>query len=81
MRTEDVFDFIFIDPPYASREYESLTSIILERHLLAPDGLMFVKFSSKVDLHLSEEWREVTKRVFGETTFSFHAQSSSGVFS
>ena len=50
------YDFIFIDPPFASQLYESVLSIILERDLLADKGMIYVEADLQSIPTLSTHW-------------------------
>lgn len=42
---QNPYDLIFIDPPFATDQYEVLHDLVLTNNLLAPKGLMYVETS------------------------------------
>lgn len=73
-RTEECFDFIFADPPYDHRKLKDLPSIILEKSILADDGLFVLEHDSR---HIFEGNNGFTQsRNYGNVHFSFFRKSS-----
>lgn len=60
--TNDVFDIILIDPPYQAQLYERVLQEILERKLLAPNGIIVVESAEsdppEIPVKLFSEVRE-----------------------
>ncbi len=50
-RVDKVFDFIYIDPPYAFENYEELLKIIVEKKLLKDSGTIVVEVRKDVTLN------------------------------
>tara|TARA_Y100001935_G_C17304056_1_gene511127 strand:- start:1733 stop:2269 length:537 start_codon:yes stop_codon:yes gene_type:complete len=64
------FDFIFIDPPYFYKNYESLLKEIEQSNLLSPEGTLVIEKHKSVDILLSAFVCEKEKR-FGSTSVMF----------
>ncbi len=47
LQTPDFFDIIFVDPPYASVEIDTVLPLIDERGVLRDNGIVIVEHSSK----------------------------------
>lgn len=59
-RMNERFDFIFLDPPYASGFYQKAVDLILERNLLSADGMIFAEHDGTLCLKGVKELK--TKR-------------------
>lgn len=62
------FDFIFADPPYSLPEIQKIPSMILERDLLKPEGILVFEHGKANDFSL--EPRFVERRSYGSVNFS-----------
>ncbi len=62
------FDFIFADPPYALKELPTIPDLILNKDILAPNGI-FV-FEHGKDNNFSTHPRFVEHRSYGSVNFS-----------
>jgi len=72
------FDFIFADPPYALKELPLIPSLILEKGLLAPDGVFVFEHGSDHDF--SSHPHFVEHRKYGSVNFSlFKAGATAAV--
>jgi 16S rRNA (guanine966-N2)-methyltransferase len=67
-KTEEKFDLIFIDPPYAEERIEYLSDSIFNRNLLNEDGLLIIEHGGKTDLSAKKGFIE--KRNYGNVNFS-----------
>lgn len=47
---QNPYDLIFIDPPFATDQYDVLHDLILENRLLAPEGLIYVETAQAIHL-------------------------------
>jgi 16S rRNA (guanine966-N2)-methyltransferase len=65
------FDLIFCDPPYDLDKLPSIPDAVFETNLLAPDGLLIVEHSTRVDF--SAHTRFTEQRSYGKVNFSFFA--------
>lgn len=52
------FDYIFLDPPYAFKEYDKVFNLIDKYHLLSSNGIVVVEV--RKDLNLEENYQELT---------------------
>ena len=46
--TDEIFDIIFLDPPYSCNLYSKVLQLIFERNLLSEDGLIIVEWDISV---------------------------------
>lgn len=69
------FDLIFADPPYYMDEIEKLPTIILEKGLLNPDGILVFEHYKKTDL--SDNIGYIETRNYGNASFSFFENTTS----
>ncbi len=67
--TSQVFDIIFIDPPFALADKKTLIDIIFERGLLKQDGWVIMEHFKKEEFDDHPNFRE--KRKYGKSVFSF----------
>lgn len=70
-RTPQTFDIIFADPPYAMEleNFKSIVTLVFEKHLLNPDGLLIIEHSKHT--HLSELTQFDEVKTYGGNCFSF----------
>lgn len=68
-QAEEQFDFIFMDPPYAMTGQEELLEMILNKGLLAEDGLLVVEHMSQKDFSQIKGFDELRK--YGTSSLSF----------
>ncbi|MEB3004084.1 RsmD family RNA methyltransferase [Capnocytophaga sp. G2] len=76
-RTLSKWDVIFADPPYemSLEELTRLVSLVFDRALLSPDGILIIEHSAKVSM--GEQPYFDQERRYGGTTFSFFEHSKS----
>ncbi len=67
-KTEEKFDLIFIDPPYAEERIAQLSDAIFNKNLLNEGGLLIIEHGSKTDLSTKKGFIE--KRNYGNVNFS-----------
>lgn len=63
------YDLIFADPPYDISRIPEIATIVFERNLLKPDGLLIVEHQSMQNL--SNHPAFVEQRRYGHSSFSF----------
>ncbi len=70
-RTPQSFDIIFADPPYAMEleNFKSIVTLVFEKHLLKPDGLLIIEHSKHTNLSELTQFDEV--KTYGGNCFSF----------
>lgn len=68
-RSNDVFDFIFADPPYALKELPQLPELVFEKQLLKPNGLFVLEHGKDYDFSQHPHFME--HRSYGSVNFSF----------
>lgn len=74
-RTKQSFDFIFIDPPYASDEVEKILPRLKQGDIIAKDGEIIIEHHHKRSL--PEEigiFLLIKKYKYGETLLSFYGR-------
>ena len=71
--TNQTFDFIFADPPYAFKELPQIPESILSRRMLNPNGVFVMEHPKEYDFsHLPDFTQH---RVYGAVNFSIFIQS------
>ena len=63
------YDLIFCDPPYDSRQYDLLVSLVFGHNLLSEDGLLVVEHNKFVNFESHECFKE--QRHYGKVNFTF----------
>lgn len=64
-----VFDVVFADPPFGLEGTERIPTLVRERGLLAPDGLLIVEHPKQVNMS-ADPWFD-RHRPYGNVHFSF----------
>lgn len=67
--TEMKWDLIFADPPYDMEKVENLPSVIFEKQLIKPKGMLIIEHKNSVNF--SEFPNFSDHRVYGNVNFSF----------
>ncbi len=67
----EVYDLIFIDPPYGRGLVKETLKNLSQTSLVASDGLIIAEHSSKEDLLIPLPWELVAHRHYGGTELSF----------
>lgn len=62
------FDLVFADPPYALEKLDSIPDTVLDKGLLAPDGILVLEHGASKDF--SQHPRFVEHRAYGSVNFS-----------
>ena len=62
------YDLVFADPPYALEKLETIPDAVLDRGLLAPDGILVLEHGAANDF--SQHPRFVEHRAYGSVNFS-----------
>ncbi|MSQ78143.1 MAG: methyltransferase domain-containing protein [Flavobacteriaceae bacterium] len=71
--SDDSFDLVFADPPYAMNGLGTLPDLILEKNILREAGTLIVEHSSKFSFKDHKAFAE--QRVYGQSCFSFFVKS------
>lgn len=71
------WDIIFLDPPFASSEFQEALDAIRQYDLLLPDGLVYFERPRLSPLCLSDHWQVRKAAHAGETQFGLLAPSRS----
>ncbi len=62
-----VFDLVFLDPPYAKKEYyDESISFLLENHLLSQEAAIVIEYEGELSFS-SERFKEVRYYKYGKT--------------
>lgn len=70
--TNEVFDLIFLDPPYSLEELDLIISIISKRKLLSKDGKIVCLYSKKSSIkELNNDIIEYKQKISGITKISY----------
>ena len=67
-KNEEVFDLIFVDPPYAEERISDISDMVFNKKMLADGGLLIIEHGSKTDLSAKKGFIE--KRNYGNVNFS-----------
>jgi 16S rRNA (guanine966-N2)-methyltransferase len=67
-KNEEVFDLIFVDPPYAEERISDISDFILNKNMLSPDGLLIIEHGIKTKLAEKKGFKET--RNYGNVNFS-----------
>jgi 16S rRNA (guanine(966)-N(2))-methyltransferase RsmD len=67
--TEDHYDLIFADPPYAYKHHEEIVKTVFERDLLKNDGLLIIEHGRETKLEHITQFEFC--RIYGNVYFSF----------
>ncbi len=70
-RTQQRFDLIFVDPPYATSPYTDILTIIKSRDLLNQGGTIVFEMESKKEVEAIEGFEVVKNRKYGITRVMF----------
>lgn len=74
MKRELIFDYIFLDPPYAKQQLEDLLSTIDEHHLLQRTGQVVCEHGSDVALpEKAGNLHQIKKETYGVITISIYS--------
>jgi len=68
-RTNQQFDLIFSDPPFASTMHQAILEITFQRNILREQGLLILEHGSKSNFEQVTNFTQA--RNFGNVTFSF----------
>ncbi len=68
-RTNQQFDLIFSDPPFASTMHKAILEITFQRNILREQGLLILEHGSKSNFEQVTNFTQA--RNFGNVTFSF----------
>jgi 16S rRNA (guanine(966)-N(2))-methyltransferase RsmD len=68
------YDIIFADPPYDISRIPEIATIVFDRNLLVPDGLLIVEHQSMQNLSNHPAFTE--QRRYGHSSFSFFTKTA-----
>lgn len=74
-KKSEQFDLIFIDPPYDQRLLKSCIQTLEKRSISHPDTLFISEHSPREKLNLTDHFKLVDERVYGQTIVSFFKES------
>ena len=67
----EIFDLIFLDPPYRASYYEDILEKISENGILAEEGSVIFEHATERELTLPKGWRVTDHRKYGSVTIDF----------
>ena len=62
------FDFIYMDPPYDSRDYNSLIQLIKDKEILSQEGYLLIETSKPWELEIPEGFVKSKVRRYGKSS-------------
>lgn len=66
----EVFDIVFIDPPFAADLQHELCRLLAKQHWLADDARIYVEMDrDKPELRLPESWQELKNKTAGKVRY------------
>jgi 16S rRNA (guanine(966)-N(2))-methyltransferase RsmD len=74
--TEDSYDLIFADPPYAYKHHAELANSVFERQLLNPGGILVIEHGKETRLEHITQFDFM--RNYGNVYFSFFRNDKKG---
>lgn len=75
----DLFDIVFLDPPYASGLVNAAARLLDEREWLAPGALVYVETAVRVPLPaMPQSWRLAKSKRAGEVGYHLFEKSAPG---
>lgn len=78
-RTDMVFDVVFIDPPYASGELETILPLIDRRDVVSPGGVVVAEHATRSAMPSCVGSLELRKRYkYGDTSLSVYDKEEGG---
>lgn len=63
----DVYDVIYIDPPYESGLYEPTLELVLAKSLLHPNGVLILEHNKALTPQIPETFEVLRAKTYGET--------------
>jgi 16S rRNA (guanine(966)-N(2))-methyltransferase RsmD len=70
--TEEKFDVIFADPPYAQTElFSQVIETVFEKKLLHNNSILIVESPSDLEIELSDRFKVLKNKVYGTTKILF----------
>ena len=69
-RLRGVFDIVLVDPPYDRGAREELVTL-MQRSLVAPDGMVVVEHRSSEEVSFPASLRVLRSTKYGDTTLTF----------
>lgn len=69
--SNDVFDLIFADPPYAYERTSKIPSFVFERNLVKLGGFLIIEHTRQTSFPASHVYHRFVEKQFGTTRVSF----------
>ncbi|HCV42014.1 MAG TPA: 16S rRNA (guanine(966)-N(2))-methyltransferase RsmD [Bacteroidetes bacterium] len=70
-RSQDRFDLVFADPPYAYDETASIPSVVFQDKILKRHGYLLIEHASKLEFSSTPLYHAGPSRKFGRTVVTF----------
>ncbi len=78
-QTQDQFDLIFADPPYAYERMGEIPTLIFQRRLLKNEGFLIIEHAKRTIFESTPLYRIAVQKEFGNTRLSFFTHNIDGV--
>ena len=63
---EEVFDLIFMDPPYEFKDYEILLEAIALNKMLSKNGFIFLEHAARISINIPDTLKAIREKKVGE---------------
>ena len=63
---EEVFDLIFMDPPYEFKDYEILLETIALNKMLSKNGFIFLEHAARISINIPDTFKAIREKKVGE---------------
>ena len=63
---EQVFDLIFMDPPYEFKDYEILLKTIALNKMLSKNGFIFLEHAARISINIPDTLKAIREKKVGE---------------
>ncbi len=77
--TNERFDLIFADPPYAFERIPDIPAIVFDRQLLKKEGFLIIEHAKRTTFLSSVAYQLAVQKEFGNTRLSFFTHSNNGM--
>lgn len=67
--SEEKYDLVFADPPYALLQANKLLERLLVDEILNPGGLFVIEHSTMEAIELNNKWKIIRSKNFGQTAY------------
>jgi 16S rRNA (guanine966-N2)-methyltransferase len=68
-KTQDIFDVIFVDPPYHEGLYDDVVAKVFQNNFLKPKGILIVE--APLEYTIPEGLSVIKEKLYGDTKIYF----------